>query len=89
MTEQERGVKRRAYFRAYAKANREKRKAYMAGWREANRERYNAMQLIANRRLRASKAGSTSVPAPDPEKVKRINYLKARLDAVRAKKEQP
>lgn len=61
MTEAERYRKRRAYFQAYARLNKERRAENAKRWREGNRQAYNAMQREFNRRYR-QQAGATPRP---------------------------
>lgn len=66
-----RNEKRKAYFRAYAKANREKRKQTSDAWRAANRERYNQLCRESAQRRKEAK-----IP-------KRIRLLQERLQALK------
>jgi hypothetical protein len=63
MTEAERYQKRKEYYRAYAKANREKRQAYKKAWVKAHFEQYRAAQRASQRRRRGQDPDQPSSPS--------------------------
>lgn len=72
---------RRAYFKAYAAANRDKRREANRRWREKDRQAYNARQKTNNRRLRGLEEPQAVLPQPvNPS---RLALLKARFSALR------
>lgn len=75
MNDQERYEARRAYFRAYAAANRERRRLANERWREKDRLAYNARQKAANERWRRAHGIQPRPPAM-PKPPKKVNVPK-------------